>query len=1737
MRVLINNGLGFVDYTKHVMDGTLTVEDSINVPTLINFLLSPADNTFVVPRRSAYVKIVSEILAPDASGGGYGGYGIGGYGSGYTGLGGGYGSGKILATGFITQEPERTFLGLNQNRGPFKYIQYQYNIQVTSDEWLLNCKTVPYIPAFVNQTDSQILAAIAQALAPGFYDTTSLMATGTLVPYYAYDPSQTWSDIAKSFADANRYHYKVINKQILYQPFGDAPLGIEYDEQLQTEAQINPLELLSHVVNVPPINDCIVLGDTEPQTNWENYFIGDGFSSNFPLRHQVFQGTSSNLLQDDWTETSLTQGTWIQNDPQGIMTLVDGNGNALGALNLVQKGVTGVYLPQQNATYLQAQNGLELGGGLNLQHGQFTFNDFCDGLMGSIFPSSNFVPGNVLAGFAATGQQPAGPYSITSVQNYANSNQITLTTTAFTPPNVIKNLASGNVLACAGFTNATFLNGQKVFIVSITSFQNSNNQTQYTILVQSQATQATQYGPTTDSGTIQAFQNDVMLTASGAAGIVIQPVLSGALVGPQVISQPNHQYVLQTWIGAGAQTRFTRPYTNLTQTATYGAQNLASSGTITWVITDVNLGQYVIEQQNPLFGLFPAAPPPVVTKYSVTNAILPPFALYCLVNAINLNISINYTDLSLPPQGFLTVQSLTGISGGNLPVLPSNLTNPVHYQLGFGMINQTAQISQSGEVFELSFYTDDIPSVGARIMFQSWSAGQSVARVQDPIAIAHEAAISGDNGIRSAIMNNLSPIPRTSAECEAAAAAAILDREYPQFQGTYTVECIPGRYESLYAPSVYQYPETGRYLYINAQTRAITGQNFFVNTVRIQVVELRSEVMSISLDFGPDLYLEKLLPAFLERDQNVLTPTQTVPPPNPITLPQVLNAHLPTLDNAHIILISDSLTGNYVQIDLGATPATACEVRNVDGGWGVADQGRVGLFTTQQFTVPRTARDQTWYLRTLNGAIFSRFSKALRVVYPLPPTPPALVGANASAITLNFAGDVRDIYGMELRALSASGIVGDVIVQLPTNTSSNPIVPVVCFQRQVPPGLLAYTPQITSLSLRGVGALGTYTFVGKGSTFMSPHDDFLFPASPTGTSVFTNYQLGDIVYLICQTDSSFTGFRVITEVTILNGAFDTNNEVAFSCIDFGLPYPDTVGVAESTHSRVNPQVGTSQLIGRGNFAVASSGSFANGVATVATRTPHGLGQGGICCIGAYWATSPVFNGGSVHWNGDNSIFCGTWQVTNVIDAFTFQFNLVNPNLGQITSCPATLLNGIVAAFPATTLEFPFSIPGAPPGTLLQRPIFAPSDLIIDLTKPGVADILTALESITPGSRVGGLEALFFNEQWDYSTPTAIPSFAVPMISGAFIEPVSQTLQWGLAQGLPDGHRIETFDVTTGNSLSKFTVDHPSNPILLKRADIPAADWLNPRVFKITPFDGLGDGIPSFVVWGGSSGVPVIGGGSLGPGNVGDIIRYNVNGDNTWDAVNFAQDAVYLWADVFGSGSSSWYGYGPWGAGTTIATLFIVAGGGANNGPPLTSPYLLSPGVQVQSGSSASTSTIIAMVGGIVGGNQGNISISSVYKISCRLRIDTLSNIRVWLGWAVFKNGSGNGVNGDHIENSVGLANDTPNKTMVAFRYSAGVDTNWQAVCSVAGGSVSQTIVNTGVTVDTNIHLFEISQDYAGQNIYFYIDQVLVAQINTNIPTGTTSDADSGEIFWCGDNKNTANQIKISWWKLHCSLRF
>lgn len=877
LKLTIDNGAGAVDYSQYVIPESITVQDSINVPTLLTFTLVNTDNAFVPPVRSAYCRLFS------------GKFGV------------------PIATGFVSSAPSLTYLGLANNIPKFNFQRYSYDVQVSSDEWLLNVKTVPFLPPFVNLGQGQILAQLAEILVPGFFDTTSFTASGDLVPYWPYDPLVNWADLAKQFADGSRFRYKVLDKKIYFQPYGDGPLGVTYNETAG-ERTFYPNLLQTPVQPVPPCNDAIVIGDIEAQNNHDDYFIGDGITGNFPLRHEVFEGASSILIQEPWTSDTINSSLWTVEDPTFMVT------EAGGGLQLQVISGTGTVLGE---TYVLATQGIELGGAVNIQVGDFQFVDTCSGLVGGLY-----------RGLAQDDTLPGG-----------------------------QNCIAAFILASSG---------------------------------------------------------TVVPTASGAIGVTMQPFLFGQPLGPVVVSQQNHSYFLQMYISAQTYTRFDRAYRTLTGEV-FGDVRYSGAGTVTWIISDTSVD-------------FPNNP--TVTLFSISGVQLPEFCLFAPINAGGLNLALANTLLGLPPQGGLWVRSLYGPTANQFPVFPPG--PELQYLLGFGFQNQVATIGTAGDSQQLQFYASSfqtllgatLPAVGARIRLQTWEAGAAKSRVQDPVAIAAEARIAGDDGHRTAMFTNLNPLPRSSSECDAAGAAVIKDRSGVQYEGTYTFNdyFLDGTtaYDSVSVTGMLAasgYPMPGRYLNVTSPQRGISGLQLLIRRVTIRVIEMRQETLQLVVDYGPDYYLDKLLVNFQENRASVLTPKDIAHPPTPQQLAQVGEFYLPNLDNARVLGV---LTGYNVLIDLGQVPVTGCEVRRTDFGWTQQNTDLLQVVTSRYFCLPRKAMEEIYYLRQVNGGQFSRFSKVLRILYPLVPQPPPsvlidLTDITAPVVSINLPLNTdRNIYGVQL---------------------------------------------------------------------------------------------------------------------------------------------------------------------------------------------------------------------------------------------------------------------------------------------------------------------------------------------------------------------------------------------------------------------------------------------------------------------------------------------------------------------------------------------------------------------------------------------------------------------------------------------------------------------------------------------------------------------------------------------------
>lgn len=269
-------------------------------------------------------------------------------------------------------------------------------------------------------------------------------------------------------------------------------------------------------------------------------------------------------------------------------------------------------------------------------------------------------------------------------------------------------------------------------------------------------------------------------------------------------------------------------------------------------------------------------------------------------------------------------------------------------------------------------------------------------------------------------------------------------------------------------------------------------------------------------------------------------------------------------------------------------------------------------------------------------------------------------------------------------------------------------------------------------------------------------------------------------------------------------------------------------------------------------------------------------------------------------------------------------------------------------------------------------------------------------------------------------------------------------------------------------------------------------------------------------------VPASGGSALPASpQLGDTVRYNVNGDTAWDLANFAPLYQTIgWAA--GTLSAS-------GATTSAPTAL---GTGTSVFPSTTAGW----GGTYTSSSSASTSTVVGTKC-CENGNNSAFGILAFYRFSMRLAIGNTTNARYWLGLGNWNTGSGTGNNNVVILNTAAYASDSPNKTTLGFRFSGTTDTHWQAVALTANNSGgAQTTVDTGITPDTNPHLFEMTTNRTGTSIQYFIDSALVATITTNLPNPSSTFDSLAEPFWCGDNKNTATAIAGTFYWMELSLK-
>jgi hypothetical protein len=292
-------------------------------------------------------------------------------------------NGSDVFTGYVIAAPQYEYLGWGE-QGP----AYRYNISAQGDEVLLNQKALPNRSPFVDRSAGDALRQLAQDLLPGEFDISAVQNLDTLATY-AVNPQKTFSFHAAEIAVASRASFRAMNGALIFAPAGAASYALNESDPNFSQAGLwldNPNLLM---------NDVTVIGELEPQAYVRDYFVGDGESLKFYLSQEPFAQSKPVMIDEQFLGPGLDPSIWVVNDPSSAIAVV--------AQALQISGGNGTD-GQTTVSFIEQ---IELGGALELQHGNVSFNAASQGVLGGLYAGS-VSAGGCLAGFQIA---PAGSAS------------------------------------------------------------------------------------------------------------------------------------------------------------------------------------------------------------------------------------------------------------------------------------------------------------------------------------------------------------------------------------------------------------------------------------------------------------------------------------------------------------------------------------------------------------------------------------------------------------------------------------------------------------------------------------------------------------------------------------------------------------------------------------------------------------------------------------------------------------------------------------------------------------------------------------------------------------------------------------------------------------------------------------------------------------------------------------------------------------------------------------------------------------------------------------------------------------------------------------------------------------------------------------------------------------------------------------------------------------------------------
>lgn len=527
----------------------------------------------------------------------------------------------------------------------------------------------------------------------------------------------------------------------------------------------------------------------------------------------------------------------------------------------------------------------------------------------------------------------------------------------------------------------------------------------------------------------------------------LSPIVNGVVDPLQsVVVDPTLRYILRTVLYSHQVFRFVQQWYFMGpdgSSGNYGGGGYPDSIYYSTLIT----GTQISSTQDPVTGVFTNTTS-VVNRASWLNASVPLtsdqlFASYVPVASNDLHCTVTNITISTPMQAKLYIKP----SGQNdyVPQLigPNEIDSSDGYAPRATISTTNAGVSAKSSTLgspkynpgnaTLQFFKDTTkltsttPQLGDLILVKYRQAGAAVGRVQNVSNVAAESAAWGDNGLRSITRKDLVPLPRTSEECEAAAAAIIADLSYQHFEGTYTCPA-PGFSTTgdLSSGTVLQFRNlpSGLYPVIpvppsfdddgNPIPPPSYTSNFndVIQQVKTTVLSTRpSELFQHEITFGKADKLAAFM-GKVNKQADVFSPQDSAEIPVAVNLSSVGSVFVPDVINPALV----SWDRNFFNIDAGQDAITGggFEVRYTDTSWGCdPSKNLITRTPNRTFQVPRNVQGRVAFIRAYDtrnkipwSNDFTQWSKSAATVVQQSDIDPDGKRTQISLVTLQPGGYV-----------------------------------------------------------------------------------------------------------------------------------------------------------------------------------------------------------------------------------------------------------------------------------------------------------------------------------------------------------------------------------------------------------------------------------------------------------------------------------------------------------------------------------------------------------------------------------------------------------------------------------------------------------------------------------------------------------------------------------------------------------